>query len=66
MSAEDIVADRTELENFYLLLLGIDTFDDNTVDDFKISLELANAYKEALSGIMPKLSGVGLIPGMTS
>lgn len=48
LSAEELVADRTELDNFYLLLLKIDTFDENTVDDFEVSLELANAYKEAL------------------
>lgn len=65
LAAEELVADRTELDNFYLLLLKIDTFDENTVDDFEVSLELANAYKEALEGIMPKLSGVGLAPGLS-
>lgn len=65
LAAEELVADRTELDNFYLLLLKIDTFDENTVDDFEVSLELANAYKDALGGIMPKLSGVGLAPGLT-
>ena len=65
LSAEEIVADRTELDNFYLLLLKIDLFDENTVDDFKISLDLANAYKDALAEIMPKLSGIGLSPGMS-
>lgn len=65
LSAEELVADRTELDNFYLLLLKIDTFDENTVDDFEVSLELANAYKEALQDIMPKLSGVGLAPGLS-
>lgn len=65
LSAEELVADRTELDNFYLLLLKIDTFDENTVDDFEVSLDLANAYKDALADIMPKLSGVGLAPGMT-
>ena len=66
LSAEELVADRTELDNFYLLLLHIDTFDENTVDDFEISLELAEAYKQAIAGIMPKLAGVGLLPGMTA
>jgi len=64
LSAEEIVADRTELDNFYLLLLMVDVFDENTVDDFKVSLELADAYKDALKAIMPKLSGVALSPGM--
>ena len=66
LSAEEIVADRTELDNFYLLLLRIDTFDENTVDDFKISLDLAEAYKNAISDIMPRLAGVGLLPGMSA
>ena len=66
LSAEEIVADRTELDNFYLLLLKIDTFDENTVDDFKISLDLAEAYKNAISDIMPRLAGVGLLPGMSA
>ena len=65
LSAEEIVADRTELDNFYLLLLKIDTFDENTVDDFEVSLDLAEAYKNALSEIMPRLSGVGLAPGLS-
>lgn len=60
-----IIADKTELENFYLLLLQIPTFEDNdVVDDFKVSLEIAEAYREAISDIMPSLAGAGLIPGM--
>ena len=64
LSAEELVADKTELDNFYLITLGIDTFDTETVDDFKISLELGEAYKDALSEIVPKLSAVALVPGM--
>lgn len=63
---EDIIADKTALENFYLLLLEIPTFDGNTesVDDFKVSIEIAEAYKNALQEVMPSLAGVGLLPGM--
>ena len=62
-----IIADKTFLENFYLLLLQIPTFDDNdVVDDFKVSLEIAEAYKNAISEIMPSLAGAGLLPGMTA
>ena len=64
LAAEELVADKTELDNFYLLLLQIDTFDENTVDDFEISLELAEAYKDAVASIMPRLAGVALLPGM--
>lgn len=61
---EQIIADKTELENFYLLLLEVPTFDSDVVDDFKVSLDLAEAYRDAISDIMPSLAGVGLIPGM--
>ena len=65
---EDIIADKTALENFYLLLLEIPTFDGGTetVDDFKVSIEIAEAYKNALQNVMPSLAGVGLLPGMTA
>jgi len=61
---EQIIADKTELENFYLLLLEVPTFDSDVVDDFKVSLDFAEAYRDAISDIMPSLAGVGLIPGM--
>ena len=65
LSAEELVADKTELENFYLITLGIDTFDTETVDDFKISLELGEAYKDAISELVPSLAAVALVPGMS-
>ena len=61
---EQIIADKTELENFYLLLLEVPTFDSDNVDDFKISLDFAEAYRDAIADIMPSLAGVGLVPGM--
>lgn len=60
-----LLADRTELENYKLLLLGIPLIDGDVTDDFKISLEYANAYKEAVEDITPSLVGVGLLPGLS-
>ena len=62
---QQLLADRTELENYKLLLLGIPLIDGDVVDDFKVSIEYAEAYKEAIEGIAPSLVGVGLLPGLS-
>jgi len=60
-----LLADRTELENYKLLLLGIPLIDGDVTDDFKISIEYAKAYQEAIEDITPSLVGVGLLPGLS-
>ena len=60
-----LLADRTELENYKLLLLGIPLIDGDVTDDFKISIEYAKAYQEAIQDITPSLVGVGLLPGLS-
>ena len=62
---EQMIADRQEAENWFLLLLKVPTFGGNdVVDDFSVSLEIANAYKDAIQDIVPPLVGVGLLPGL--
>jgi len=59
-----LLADRTELDNYKLLLLGIPLIDGDVVDDFKVSEEIAGVYKDAIQSIVPDLVGVGLLPGL--
>lgn len=60
-----LLADKTELDNYKLLLLGIPLIDGDVVDDFKVSEEIATVYKDAIQSIVPDLVGVGLLPGLT-
>ena len=60
-----LLADKTELDNYKLLLLGIPLIDGDVVDDFKVSEELAEAYRQAIKSIVPDLVGVGLLPGLS-
>lgn len=64
---QDLIADRQELNNWALLLLKVPLLDSSNgvVDDFAVSLEIANAYKDAIEQIAPPLVGVGVLPGMT-
>ena len=59
-----LLADRTALDNYKLLLLGIPLIDGDVVDDFKVSEEIASVYKDAIEAIVPDLVGVGLLPGL--
>lgn len=61
---EQMIADREEAYNWFLIMLKVPTFDSDVVDDFAVSLEIANAYKEALEDIAPPSVGVGLLPGL--
>ena len=60
-----LLADKTELDNYKLLLLGIPLIDGDVVDDFKVSEGLAEAYRQAIKSIVPDLVGVGLLPGLS-
>lgn len=60
-----LLADKTELDNYKLLLLGIPLIDGDVVDDFKVSEEIARVYKDAIQEIVPDLVGVGLLPGLS-
>lgn len=60
-----LLADKTELDNYKLLLLGIPLIEGDTVDDFKVSEEIAGVYKNAIQSIVPDLVGVGLLPGLS-
>ena len=61
---EQMIADREEAYNWFLIMLKVPTFDNDVVDDFSVSLEIANAYKEALENIAPPSVGIGLLPGL--
>lgn len=55
----DIMADKTALENYKLLVSKIPLVDGDNVDDFKISLEVTEAFQDMLEAILP--SNVGAV-----
>lgn len=61
---EQMIADREEAYNWFLIMLKVPIFDNDVVDDFAVSLEIADAYKEALQNIAPPSVGIGLLPGL--
>lgn len=60
---QDIIADKTQLQNYYLLLSKIPLLSStNTVDDFAVSLEICRAMQELIDAAVPELVGTALSP----
>jgi len=60
---EQIIASKTELENYLLLVSKIPMIDGSEdVDDFAISLELARQFNSMLEQVVPDLIGVVYSP----
>lgn len=60
---EQLLADRTELENYILLVSKIPIIQGSEdVDDFAISLELAQEFNALLEQVVPELVGVAYSP----
>lgn len=55
----DIMADKTALENYKLLVSKIPLMDGENIDDFKISLELTEVFQDMIDEIVP--SNVGSV-----
>lgn len=65
LDAEQIMADKTALENYALLVSKIPLLDNtDTVDDLAVSLELVQACQEAINEIIPSLVGAAWVPGL--
>lgn len=63
LDLEQILADRTELENYILLVSKIPLINgSNDIDDFSISLELAQQFNQMLEEVVPELVGVAYSP----
>ena len=63
LDLEQLLADRTELENYILLISKIPLIDGSEdVDDFAISLELAQTFNSLLEQVAPDLVGVVYSP----
>lgn len=61
---EQILADKTELENYKLLINKIPLVkNSNDVDDFALSLSLAKDFHNQFDGQVPALVGLALSPG---
>jgi len=59
---EQIIADKTELENYILLVSKIPLFDNGVVDDFKVSLEMVEAMQDLINAAVPALCGTAYAP----
>lgn len=60
---EQILMSKTELENYLLLVSKIPMIENsNDVDDFSISLELAQTFNSMLEQVVPELIGVAYSP----
>ncbi len=63
LDLEQLLADRTELENYILLVSKIPLMKNTEdVDDFAISLDLAKTFNELLEQVVPELVGVAYSP----
>jgi hypothetical protein len=58
----NIMADKTALENYKLLVSQIPLMDGENVDDFKISLELAKEFQSMIDDILPENIGAVYSP----
>lgn len=62
---EQVIADKTALENYCILVASIPLIkDSNLVDDFAISTDLILDAQEKISDIVPDLVGFTVLPGM--
>lgn len=57
MDAEQIIADKTALENYMLLVSKIPLLDSDTVDDMAVSIELVQAIQEIINSVIPAQVG---------
>ena len=63
LDLEQLLADRTELENYILLISKIPMIQSSEdVDDFAVSLELAQEFNALLEQVVPELVGVAYSP----
>lgn len=63
LDLEQILQDKTELENYKLIVSKIPLMkNSDDVDDFAISLELSNQFNAALQAIVPELVGCVVSP----
>lgn len=63
LDTENLIVAKEELQNYKLILNKIPLMENSdTLDDFKLSLELVNKFDAILEEIVPDLVGVGTVP----
>lgn len=63
LDLEQILASKTELENYVLLISKIPLLSSsNTPDDFAVSLEIVQAMQELIDSVVPSLVGTAYSP----
>ncbi|RHQ80330.1 hypothetical protein, partial [Clostridium sp. AF22-10] len=62
LDTESLVVAKEKLQNYKLILNKIPLLNSENVDDFAISLELANYFDALIKEILPDLVGYGTVP----
>ena len=62
LDTESLVASKTEIENYKLILNKIPLLEGSDVDDFAVSLDLINMFQNLLEEIVPENIGIGTTP----
>ena len=62
LDTENLVVAKEKLQNYKLILNKIPLLNSENVDDFAISLELANQFDALIKEILPDLVGYGTVP----
>lgn len=62
LDTENLVVAKEKLQNYKLILNKIPLLNSENVDDFAISLELANYFDALIKEILPDLVGYGTVP----
>ena len=62
---EQLIADKTALENYCLLVSSIPLIDNtNMIDDFAVSIELVQEAQQQINEVVPDLCATAILPGM--
>lgn len=62
LDTESLVAAKTEIQNYKLILNKIPLLNGEDVDDFAVSLDLINSFQRVLEQIIPDGIGIGVTP----
>lgn len=67
LDTETLIASKTELQNYKLILNKIPLLDtkEGNIDDFAVSLDLITTFQNALAAIVPDNVGIGATPCST-
>lgn len=65
LDTETLIASKTEIQNYKLILNKIPLLNSEDIDDFAVSLEILNNFQQLLEQIIPENIGIGMTPCST-